>query len=123
MISRTRVACSRFATTRASRRVNAGTAAEVGITLEDVEGILTAVAPIVGTPRTTAAVGNSARALGFAIAAIEDGHPTGALAATADEFRADMVVVGASRGWHRWCGGSVASGLIRLGRWPVIVIP
>ena len=56
----------------ASYLVNAGTAADVGITLEDVEGILTAVAPIVGTPRTTAAVGNIARALGFAIAAIEE---------------------------------------------------
>jgi hypothetical protein len=55
----------------ASYLVNAGTAVDVGITLEDVEGILTAVAPIVGTPRTTAAVGNIARALGFAIAAIE----------------------------------------------------
>jgi len=56
----------------ASYLVNAGTAAEVGITVEDVEGILTEVAPIVGTPRTTAAVGNIARALGFAIAAIEE---------------------------------------------------
>jgi hypothetical protein len=55
----------------ASYLVNAGTAVDVGITLEDVEGILIAVAPIVGTPRTTAAVGNIARALGFAIAAIE----------------------------------------------------
>jgi hypothetical protein len=55
----------------ASYLLNAGTAADVGITLADVEGILTAVAPIVGTPRVTAAVGNIARALGFAIAAIE----------------------------------------------------
>lgn len=56
----------------ASYLVNAGTAADVGITLQDVEGILTAVAPIVGTPRTTAAVGNILRALGFAIAATEE---------------------------------------------------
>jgi hypothetical protein len=55
----------------ASYLLNAGTASDVGITLEDVEGILTAVAPIVGTPRVTAAVGNIARALGFAIAAME----------------------------------------------------
>jgi alkylhydroperoxidase/carboxymuconolactone decarboxylase family protein YurZ len=56
----------------ASYLVNAGAADDVGITLEDVEGILTAVAPIVGTPRVTAAAGNIARALGFAIAALED---------------------------------------------------
>jgi alkylhydroperoxidase/carboxymuconolactone decarboxylase family protein YurZ len=55
----------------ASYLVNVGTAADVGITLENVEGIMTAVAPIVGTPRVTAAAGNIARALGFAIAAIE----------------------------------------------------
>jgi len=56
----------------ASYLLNAGTAADVGITLQDVEGILTSVAPIVGTPRVTASVGNIARALGFAIAALDD---------------------------------------------------
>ena len=35
----------------ASYLLNAGTAMDVGITLEDVQGILVAVAPIVGTPR------------------------------------------------------------------------
>jgi hypothetical protein len=40
---------------------------EVGITLEDVQGILIAVAPIVGTPRIVAAAGNLASALGFAL--------------------------------------------------------
>jgi alkylhydroperoxidase/carboxymuconolactone decarboxylase family protein YurZ len=55
----------------ASYLLNAGTAMEVGITLEDVEGILTAVAPIVGTPRVTAASANIVRALGFALAVIE----------------------------------------------------
>jgi hypothetical protein len=55
----------------ASYLLNAGTAADVGITLDDVEGILIAVAPIVGTPRVVTAAGNIARALGFAIAAIE----------------------------------------------------
>jgi len=34
----------------ASYLLNAGPAAEVGVTLEDVQGILIAVAPIVGTP-------------------------------------------------------------------------
>jgi nucleotide-binding universal stress UspA family protein len=51
------------------------------------------------------------------------GHPTYGLSAMADEVRADLVVVGASRGWRRRCGTSVATRLIRLGRWPVIVIP
>jgi len=55
----------------ASYLVNAGTASDVGITLEDVQGVLIAVAPIVGTARTVSATGNIARALGFAIAAIE----------------------------------------------------
>ena len=51
--------------------LNAGTAMDVGITLEDVQGILIAVAPVVGTPRVVAASGNLARALGFAVAVIE----------------------------------------------------
>jgi nucleotide-binding universal stress UspA family protein len=53
----------------------------------------------------------------------QPGRPTGGLSAIADDVRADMVVVGASRGWRRRCGSSVATRLIRLGRWPVIVIP
>jgi hypothetical protein len=55
----------------ASYLVNAGTAGDVGITLEDVQGVLIAVAPIVGTARVVTAAGNIARAFGFAIAAIE----------------------------------------------------
>ncbi len=55
----------------ASYLVNAGTASDAGITLEDVQGLLIAVAPIVGTARTVTAAGNIARALGFAIAAID----------------------------------------------------
>jgi Na+/H+-dicarboxylate symporter len=55
----------------ASYLANAGTASDLGITLEDVQGVLIAVAPIVGTARTVSAAGNIARALGFAIAAIE----------------------------------------------------
>jgi alkylhydroperoxidase/carboxymuconolactone decarboxylase family protein YurZ len=50
---------------------NAGTAVEVGITLEDVQSTLVAVAPIIGGPRSVQAAGNIARALGFAIAAVE----------------------------------------------------
>ena len=51
--------------------VNAGTASDAGVTLDDVQGVLVAIAPIVGTARTISAAGNIARALGFAIAAVE----------------------------------------------------
>jgi hypothetical protein len=51
--------------------LNAGTASDVGITLDDVQGVLIAVAPIVGTARVARASGNMARALGFAIAVAE----------------------------------------------------
>ena len=54
----------------ASYLLNAGTAVDVGITLEDVQGVLIAVAPIVGTARVVSAATNSARALGFAIEAM-----------------------------------------------------
>jgi hypothetical protein len=55
----------------ASYLMNAGTATDVGITLEDVQGVLVAVAPLIGTARVVAASGNIARALGFAIAVAE----------------------------------------------------
>jgi len=55
----------------ASYLANAGTAADVGVTLEDVQDVLVAVAPIVGAPRTLEAAGNIARALGFAVAVAE----------------------------------------------------
>jgi alkylhydroperoxidase/carboxymuconolactone decarboxylase family protein YurZ len=51
----------------ASYLLNAGTAMDVGITLEDVRGILIAIAPIAGTPRIVAAASNLAQALGFAL--------------------------------------------------------
>jgi hypothetical protein len=51
--------------------VNAATASDVGITVDDVQGVLVAIAPIVGTARTVLAAGNIMRALGFAIAAVE----------------------------------------------------
>ncbi len=51
----------------ASYLFNASTAMDVGITREDVEGILIAIAPIVGTPRIVAATGSLASALGFAL--------------------------------------------------------
>ncbi len=55
----------------ASYLLNAGTAADVGVTLEDVQGVLVAVAPIVGTTRVVSASANIAKALGFAIAVAE----------------------------------------------------
>jgi alkylhydroperoxidase/carboxymuconolactone decarboxylase family protein YurZ len=51
----------------ASYLFNAGTAVDVGITLEDVRGVLIAIAPIVGTPRIVAAASSLASALGFAL--------------------------------------------------------
>ena len=51
--------------------LNAGTAADVGITLDDVQGVLIAAAPIVGTARVARAAGNITKALGFAIAVAE----------------------------------------------------
>ena len=56
----------------ASYLFNAGTAVDVGITLEDVRGILIAVAPIVGTPRIVAATTNLVQALGFALEMAEE---------------------------------------------------
>jgi hypothetical protein len=50
--------------------MNVGAAADSGITLEDVQGLLVAIAPIVGTARTIEAAANITEALGFAIAAI-----------------------------------------------------
>jgi nucleotide-binding universal stress UspA family protein len=51
------------------------------------------------------------------------GEPAIELARVADEIRADMVVVGASRrGWHSLMG-SVARRLVRTGHWPVLVVP
>jgi hypothetical protein len=46
---------------------NTGAAIEVGVTLEDVQDVLVAIAPIVGSARVVMAAGNVARALGFAI--------------------------------------------------------
>lgn len=39
--------------------------------MQNVQGILIAVAPVVGTPRVMAAAGNIAKALGLAVALAE----------------------------------------------------
>ena len=47
--------------------LNLGVASEMGIGVEDVQDVLMAIAPIVGTARVASATGNIMRALGFAI--------------------------------------------------------
>ncbi len=51
----------------ASYLLNLGTAVEMGMTLEDVQGVLVAVAPIVGTPRVVSAAGRITTALGLVV--------------------------------------------------------
>jgi 4-carboxymuconolactone decarboxylase len=46
--------------------LNIGAASEIGIDAGQVQGVLAAVSPIVGTPRVASAAGNIARALGIA---------------------------------------------------------
>lgn len=52
----------------ASYLANAGAAAESGVTADDVQGVMIAVAPLVGTARVVSAGGKILRALGLAIA-------------------------------------------------------
>jgi alkylhydroperoxidase/carboxymuconolactone decarboxylase family protein YurZ len=74
----------------ASYVFNAGAAAEVGVTLDDLQSILVAVAPVVGTPRVVAAAGQLTEGLGLIVelavseAANEaaDGKADGTAAAT-----------------------------------------
>ena len=46
--------------------LNIGAAGDVGIDADQIQGVLAAVAPIVGTARVASAGGNIVRALGFA---------------------------------------------------------
>ena len=48
-----------------------GPSMESGVTLEDVQNVLVAVAPIIGTARTMSAAVNITEALGFAIDVME----------------------------------------------------
>jgi alkylhydroperoxidase/carboxymuconolactone decarboxylase family protein YurZ len=50
----------------ASYLLNIGAAGDAGIEADQVQGVLAAVAPIVGTARVASAAGNIVRALGFA---------------------------------------------------------
>ena len=47
--------------------LNLGAASELGVGEDEVRGVLTAIAPIVGTARIASATGNIVRALGLAI--------------------------------------------------------
>lgn len=51
----------------ASYLLNLGAAGELGVTDEQVRGVLVGVAPIVGTARVTSAAGKIVRALGLAL--------------------------------------------------------
>jgi Carboxymuconolactone decarboxylase family len=55
----------------ASYALNVGAAADSGITLDDVQDILVAVAPIVGTARVVSAAAGIAEGLGLVIALAE----------------------------------------------------
>lgn len=48
-----------------------GPGAEAGVTVEQVQDVLVAVAPIIGSARTLSAAVNITEALGFAIAAVD----------------------------------------------------
>ncbi len=49
--------------------VNLGLATDAGVTLEEAQGMLIAISPVVGSARVAAAAGNILRAFGIALAA------------------------------------------------------
>ena len=55
----------------ASYLLNAEAAADSGVTADDLQAVMIAVAPIVGTVRVVSAAGKILKALGFAIAVAE----------------------------------------------------
>jgi alkylhydroperoxidase/carboxymuconolactone decarboxylase family protein YurZ len=55
----------------ASYLMHVGAAMDAGVTAEQIQNILIAVAPIVGTPRTMSAALNIGEALGIVIVALE----------------------------------------------------
>ena len=56
----------------ASYIANAPAVEEAGLTADDIQAIMIAVAPVVGTPRVVSAGGHILRALGMAIAVSDD---------------------------------------------------
>jgi alkylhydroperoxidase/carboxymuconolactone decarboxylase family protein YurZ len=61
---------------------NAAAVEESGLTTDDIQGILIAVAPVVGAPRVMSAGGHILRALGIAIAVADAEIAEAELAAT-----------------------------------------
>jgi len=57
----------------ASYLANAGVAADTGITADDVQGVMIAVAPLVGTARVVSSAGKILRALNLAITVADSG--------------------------------------------------
>lgn len=53
----------------ASYVTNLAVAEDVGVDVESLQAVLLAIAPIVGTPRVVAAIGNIARGLGMVLEA------------------------------------------------------
>jgi 4-carboxymuconolactone decarboxylase len=51
--------------------INLGLGADAGVTLEEAQGALIAIAPVVGSARVAAAAGNILRAFGLAVVAEE----------------------------------------------------
>src|SRR5262245_48553622 len=56
----------------ASWLANLGVAAEAGLSVADVQAVLVAVSPVIGTARTVHAAGNALRGLGLAAVAEAD---------------------------------------------------
>lgn len=52
--------------------LNIGTADELGVPLEKVQGTLVAIAPVIGSARTVSAAGKIVRAFGLAAAMVDD---------------------------------------------------
>ena len=52
--------------------INLGLAADAGMTLEEAQGALIAISPIVGTARVASAAGNLLAAFGLAVEATDD---------------------------------------------------
>jgi alkylhydroperoxidase/carboxymuconolactone decarboxylase family protein YurZ len=63
---------------------NAAAIQESGLTIDDIQGIMIAVAPVVGAPRVMAAGGHVLRALGIAIAVADAEIAEAELAAAED---------------------------------------
>jgi len=55
----------------ASYLMNAEAAQEMGVTADDIQGVMIGIAPVVGAPRVVSAAGKILRALGLAIAVAE----------------------------------------------------